>query len=62
MKEPSYCDGCVYNGSLSGGSLRCCNYILMRDRRRPCPPGDGCTVKVKLGDKKDKEEEEDGSV
>ena len=25
----------------------CCNYIFVTGRRRPCPPGDGCTVKVK---------------
>lgn len=25
----------------------CCNYLLMTGKRRPCPPGAGCTVKVK---------------
>ena len=24
---------------------RCCNYIFIMDRRRPCPVGEGCTVK-----------------
>ena len=24
-----------------------CNYLFITDKRRPCPPGAGCTVKVK---------------
>jgi hypothetical protein len=27
----------------------CCNYFLMTDHRRPCPPGTGCTVKQSRG-------------
>ena len=38
------CVGCVYL-SLSG--YPSCNYILMAGKRRPCPAGDGCTVKKK---------------
>lgn len=38
------CDGCVYMGIVSG-QMPCCNYIFMEDRKRPCPPGDRCTVK-----------------
>lgn len=38
------CSGCRY---FFGTYLvnRCCNYIFIEDRRRPCPPGKGCTVK-----------------
>ena len=41
----AYCKGCVYRGIVQG-SLPCCNYIFMEDKRRPCPPGEGCTVKT----------------
>lgn len=41
----SYCNGCVYKG-LVQGHVPCCNYIFMEDKRRPCPPGEGCTVKM----------------
>ena len=42
----SNCDNCVYSGSIHGSYLRCCNYFLATNQRRPCPPGEGCTVKV----------------
>ena len=35
------CRGCMYL-SLSVGS---CDYILIEDKRRPCPGGKGCTVR-----------------
>lgn len=41
----SYCNGCVYKGIVQG-HVPCCNYIFMEDKRRPCPPGAGCTVKL----------------
>lgn len=41
-----YCDNCVYSGVLTGIPTRCCNYFLVTNQRRPCPPGEGCTVKV----------------
>lgn len=41
----AYGNGCVYRGIVQG-SLPCCNYIFMEDKRRPCPPGEGCTVKT----------------
>ena len=40
------CKGCIYFGVV--GDYGCCNYIFMADKRRPCPPGKGCTVKVAL--------------
>ncbi len=45
MASDSYCNGCIYKG-LVNGNAPCCNYIFMEDKRRPCPPGEGCTVKV----------------
>lgn len=47
-----YCTNCVYYvGSNFDGCF--CNYILMTDKRRPCDPGTGCTVRV-LREKKRK--------
>lgn len=40
------CSGCTYYYGHSDYS-RCCNYLLVTGRRRPCPPGAGCTVKSK---------------
>lgn len=34
-----YCLPCIYYGK----NTRSCDYILMEDRRRPCPGGEGCT-------------------
>ena len=41
-----YCEGCVYYGG-DYEITKCCNYIFIEDKRRPCPPGKDCTVKVK---------------
>ena len=38
-ERDSRCVGCIYYGK----STRTCDYILIEDRRRPCPPGDDCT-------------------
>lgn len=38
-----YCKGCYYWGG--GGGCNCCNYIFIEDKRRPCPPGKGFTVR-----------------
>ena len=40
------CAGCVYLGWAS--YLGYCKYIFVEDKRRPCPPGKGCTVKKKI--------------
>lgn len=37
---------CFFRGSLVNGTLHCCNYFLMTNKRRPCPAGAGCTVYV----------------
>ena len=41
------CKGCEYHGKLHPGetSPGCCDYLLITGRRRPCPPGAGCTEK-----------------
>ena len=32
--------------SIVSNCIPCCNYIFVEDKRRPCPPGAGCTVKT----------------
>lgn len=45
MKLASFkhCKGCIHLGKVA--SLPCCNYIFDTGKCRPCPPGEGCTVK-----------------
>ena len=50
-----FCDGCVFFGGDYEGS-RSCNYIFIKGKRRPCPPGKGCTVKIDRGKNRAKEE------
>lgn len=40
------CDDCFYRGSVTGKGPHYCRYLIMTNEKRPCPPGDGCTVKV----------------
>ena len=37
------CKGCVYAVYLSGAW--CCDYLQIVGHRRPCPPGEDCTVR-----------------
>ena len=46
-----YCLDCKFFGGHSEFEC-CCNYLLMTNKRRPCPPGIGCTVKVKRKNKR----------
>ena len=41
-----YCDPCVYRKSFTGGWWPYCDYLCMTGKPRPCPAGDGCTVRV----------------
>jgi hypothetical protein len=41
----SYCKGCVFNQNCSGDFVTLCVYYLVTNVRRPCPAGQGCTVK-----------------
>jgi hypothetical protein len=50
----SFCDGCIYKGIVEA-NLRCCNFIFVADKIRPCPSGNGCTVK-KTVTKEEREE------
>lgn len=43
-----YCKGCVYFGGIPNGT---CNYIFIKGKRRPCPPGKECTEKIERKDK-----------
>lgn len=38
------CKGCAYAVPLSGEWY--CDYLSITGHRRPCPPGEGCTVRV----------------
>lgn len=42
-KDP--CAGCVYWAKTGSGETHYCSYLLRTDKMRPCPPGEGCTVK-----------------
>ena len=44
------CSGCAYLGWIAG-YIGYCSYMFKTDKRRPCPPGKGCTVKQKKGKK-----------
>lgn len=51
MKKPSICErricrGCIYSSYLNG--WRVCDYIQITGKRRPCPAGVGCTVRVSM--------------
>lgn len=40
-----YCDKCTFR-KFFHNYFRYCDYLLMTGERRPCPAGDGCTVRV----------------
>lgn len=44
-KVSAYCQGCIYLGGQKG--INYCNYFIDTHQRRPCPAGDGCTVREK---------------
>lgn len=45
------CEGCIhFRGDFEIN--RCCNYYLDTGKRRPCPAGEGCTVKTTKRNKK----------
>lgn len=43
-----HCKGCVYFSD----STKTCDYLIMTEQRRPCPPGIRCTVKKPYGNPK----------
>ena len=40
------CIDCFYWKSMGKSEDKCCNYIFVEDKIRPCHPGDECTVKI----------------
>ena len=53
-----YCLNCIYYvGAVS--DFWFCNYYLMTDKRRPCDPGTGCTVRVLRKKKRKSRQERD---
>ena len=40
-----YCEACVYRKVFTGGWHPYCDYLCMVGKPRPCPAGDGCTVR-----------------
>lgn len=40
------CQNCIFYIGTNEVS-RCCHCYLLTDKRRPCDPGKGCTVKVR---------------
>lgn len=41
-----YCDPCIYRKKFQSGALPYCDHLCMTGKPRPCPAGDGCTVRV----------------
>lgn len=56
--KDKHCMGCKYYHNMYDGGYYCA-YLFVTDKRRPCPPGKGCTVKEKRR-KKNNEERKDG--
>lgn len=41
-----YCEKCIYAKAFTNKSIPYCDYLCMAGKKRPCPAGDGCTVRV----------------
>ena len=52
------CKGCVYGVRMSG-DIFYCDYLTRVGKRRPCPPGDECTVRVTTRQQRARENGED---
>ena len=44
--QDKYCKGCIYCAKITD-EIWYCSYIFRENKRRPCDPGKGCTVKTK---------------
>ena len=49
-----YCRNCCYLKVIAD-TVNYCGYVFDEDKRRPCDPGEGCTVKVAKKRRKKKE-------
>lgn len=47
LSNQSGCDGCIF---YRGSYIKCCCYILMMNKKRPCPPEKACTVRLERSD------------
>lgn len=54
-KGETGCEGCVYFFADYAVN-NCCNYIFIKDKPRPCPPGKDCTVKIERKGYREKKE------
>lgn len=45
-QNKKYCKDCAYWGGAYINNA-CCNYIFVEGHSRPCPPGKGCTERVR---------------
>lgn len=52
MASKKKCTNCRYHANVSG--TVCCDYLYKTGHRRPCPPGDECTVSIPMRRKKAK--------
>lgn len=50
MAKKHPCEGCRYFYGFYANT-RCCNYIFVTGKKRPCPPGEECTVRKKQEEK-----------
>lgn len=57
-KKIGFCDDCFYCRRIYQSGPRYCAYLMITNERRPCPPGDECTVKVPIEVKRRKKAEE----
>lgn len=48
MATSEPCRGCFYYRKVCTSGPRCCHYLLIEDKKRPCDPGEGCTVKITM--------------
>lgn len=49
------CKGCVHLHYITD-TMPYCSYIFDTGKKRPCPPGEGCTVKLTLKKKRKQNE------
>ena len=60
MSKKNNCDDCFYYRSCN--TDRYCAYIFVEHHRRPCDPGDACTVKIARKVKRRKKVKADGNA
>lgn len=51
MYKDKHCQDCFYYRNMYDCAWYCA-YIFVEDKKRPCPPGKECTVKIRRKDRK----------